>query len=182
MAEIGAPARRKLLIGSHNTETCSSLLAVDCETLEALRQLKYRYLRTLDLKQWDDFAATLTPDVQASYGKRLTFDGRDAVVEYMRTALPGSIITVHQCHHPELTVDGDTATGTWYLEDKVIITEHRLLLTGAAFYADEYRRGPDGWQISRTSYVRSYEAMQSLDDTPSWHLTANRWATEAEHA
>jgi hypothetical protein len=154
---------------------------VDFETSDELRRLKYRYLRTLDLKQWDEFASTLTADVQASYGARLSFDGRDAVVAFMRTSLPPSIITVHQCHHPELSVDGDTATGTWYLEDKVIITEHRMLLTGAAFYEDEYRRGPDGWQISRTGYVRSYEAMQSLDDTPSWRLTANRWAAAAEH-
>jgi SnoaL-like domain len=153
------------------------------DDLEDLRQLKYRYLRTLDLKLWDDFADTLANDIQASYGTRLSFDGRDAVVDFMRTSLPPTIITVHQCHHPELTVDGDTATGTWYLEDKVIITEHRMLLTGAAFYEDEYRRDPDGvWRISRTGYIRSYEAVQSLDDTPSWKLTANRWAVQAESA
>jgi hypothetical protein len=139
--------------------------------------LKYRYLRTLDLKQWDDFAATLTPDVEASYGPDLRFSGRDAVVEFMRTSLGPAIITVHQCHHPELAIDGDHASGTWYLEDKVIITEHRMLLTGAAFYDDAYARDPDGtWRISRTGYVRSYEAVQSLDDIPSWKLTANRWA------
>jgi hypothetical protein len=156
---------------------------VDHDTLEDLRQLKYRYLRTLDLKMWDDFAATLAPDVQASYGPKLRFDGRDAVVDFMRTSLPPTIITVHQCHHPELTVDGDTATGTWYLEDKVIITEHRMLLTGAAFYEDTYTRDADGqWRISRTGYVRSYEAVQSLDDLPSWKLTANRWAQEGEDA
>lgn len=155
---------------------------MELDTLEELRQLKYRYLRCLDLKLWDDFAATLAPDVDASYGDRLQFAGRDAVVEFMRNSLPPTIITVHQCHHPELTVAGDTATGTWYLEDKVIITEHRMLLTGAAFYDDSYTRGPDGrWRISKTSYIRSYEAMQSLDDTPSWKLTANRWAApEAE--
>jgi hypothetical protein len=152
---------------------------VDHDTLEDLRQLKYRYLRTLDLKQWDDFAATLTADVQASYGPKLRFDGRDAVVDFMRTSLPPTIITVHQCHHPELTVDGDTATGTWYLEDKVIITEHRMLLTGAAFYEDAYTRDAGGqWRISRTGYLRSYEAVQSLDDVPSWKLTANRWEGE----
>lgn len=154
---------------------------MDDDTLEALRRLKYRYLRSLDLKQWDEFAETLTPAVQASYGPRLRFDGRDAVVEFMRNSLPPTIITVHQCHHPELTVDGDAATGTWYLEDKVIITEQRMLLTGAAFYDDRYERGSDGaWRISRTGYVRSYEAVQSLDDTPSWRLTANRWAPDGE--
>jgi hypothetical protein len=151
---------------------------VDLVAIEQLRQLKYRYLRTLDLKQWDDFADTLTDDVSASYGERLSFEGREAVVKYMSEALgTGAIITVHQCHHPEITIDGDIASGTWYLEDKVIITEHRLVLTGAAFYEDTYRRCDDGaWRIAKTGYIRSYEAMQSLDDTPSWHLTANRWA------
>jgi hypothetical protein len=150
---------------------------VDLAVLEDLRQLKYRYLRTLDLKRWDDFADTLTPDVKTNYGEQLSFDDRDSVVAFMRNSLGPTIITVHQCHHPELTIDGDTASGTWYLEDKVIVTEHRMLLTGAAFYDDAYRRCDDGrWRISRTGYQRSYEAVQSLDDLPSWKLTANRWA------
>ena len=149
---------------------------MDHDTLEQLRRLKYRYLRSLDLKEWDEFADTLTEDVSADYGERLSFTGRDAVVGYMRQALgTGSIITVHQCHHPEITVTGDVATGRWYLEDKVIITEQRMLLTGAAFYDDGYRRCDDGtWRISRTGYIRSYEAVQTLD--ASWQLTANRWA------
>lgn len=147
--------------------------------LEDIRQLKYRYLRALDLKLWDEFADTLTEDVQTNYGAHLTVDGRDKVVDFMRASLGPAIITVHQVHHPEITVDGDTATGRWYLEDKVIVTEQRMLLTGACFYEDEYRRGADGaWRISKTGYVRSYEAVQSLDDTPSWKLTANRWASE----
>ena len=82
---------------------------MDHDTLDELRRLKYRYLRSLDLKRWDEFADTLTPDVDATYGKRLSFAGRDAVVDYMRSSLPPSIITVHQCHHPELSVAGDTA-------------------------------------------------------------------------
>jgi hypothetical protein len=145
------------------------------DDFEHLRRLKYRYLRTLDLKQWDEFADTLALDVHASYGDRLQFTGRDAVVDFMRTSLPPSIITVHQCHHPELTMAGDTATGTWYLEDKVIVVDQRLMLTGAAFYEDEYVRDADGaWRISRTRYVRSYEATEQLPE--SWQLTANRFA------
>jgi hypothetical protein len=151
---------------------------VDLATIEQLRQLKYRYLRTLDLKLWDDFADTLTADVTADYGANLSFAGREAVVTFMTNSLGPGIITVHHCHHPEISVDADTATGSWYLDDKVIITEHRVLLTGAAFYEDAYRRCDDGaWRISKTGYVRSYEAMQSLDDTPSWQLTANRWGS-----
>jgi hypothetical protein len=149
----------------------------DICTIREIEQLKYRYLRTLDLKLWDEFAATLGDDVTADYGPALSFTGRDQVVAFMRNSLGPAIITVHQCHHPEITLDGpDRARGTWYLQDQVIVTEHRLLLTGAAFYEDEYARDGDGqWRITRTGYVRSYEAVQSLDDLPSWKLTANRW-------
>ena len=41
-----------------------------------------------------------------------------------------------------------SATGTWYLQDTVIITEHRMLLRGAAFYTDRYVRTDGGWQIA----------------------------------
>ena len=154
---------------------------MDHDTLEELRQLKYRYLRCLDLKLWDEFAETLTDDVTTDYGAHLSFSGKQAVVDYMSSALGPEIITVHQVHHPEITVDGDSATGTWYLEDKVIITQYRMLLTGAAFYTDRYRREADGvWRIAHTGYIRSYEATQSLDDTPSWQLIANRWAPTPE--
>jgi hypothetical protein len=54
----------------------------------------------------------------------------------MRENLVPSVITMHHCHHPEITVDGDTATGTWYLEDKVIVPEQRFVLEGAVFYSD----------------------------------------------
>jgi hypothetical protein len=149
---------------------------MDLITLEKLRQLKYRYLRALDLKLWDEFADTLAPDATAKYGERLSFTGRDAIVDYMRTTVGPEIITVHQCHHPELEVDGDRATGRWALDDTVIITEHRAVLRGAAFYEDEYVRDGEVWRIQHTGYERIYEAMFSLADLPSYQLTANRWA------
>ena len=151
---------------------------MDLTTLEELKRLKYRYLRTLDSKQWAEFADTLTEDVTGNYGAKLSFVGREQLVGFMSASLPDSIITVHQCHHPEIEIDGDRATGRWYLEDKVYILEHRLLLTGAAFYEDEYRREGDRWRISKTGYKRTYEAMQSLDDTPTWKLTAGPGVTE----
>ena len=39
---------------------------------------------------------------------------REQVVEFMRNSLGPAIITVHQCHHPEIAVDGDTATAVNY--------------------------------------------------------------------
>lgn len=141
------------------------LLAVD-----EIKQLKYRYLRTLDLKRWDEFAAVFVPEATGDYGEGLSFGSRDELVGFMRDSLGPQMITLHQCHHPEITVDGDSATGVWYLEDRVIMPEHRLVLEGAAFYEDRYVRTSDGWRIEHTGYRRTYEATLSMDDVPSYRL------------
>jgi hypothetical protein len=83
------------------------------------------------------------------------------------------MITVHSAGQPEITVDGGEATGTWSFEDTVIATAHRVMIKGAAFYQDRYQRGEDGrWRIAHAGYVRTYEAMLSLDDLPSFRFTA----------
>ncbi len=144
---------------------------MDLVVIEEIRQLKYRYLRSLDLKRWDEFEATFVPEATGDYGEGLEFTSRAALVAFMRDSLGPRVVTLHQCHHPEIAVDGDDATGTWYLEDKVIMAEHRLILEGAAFYEDRYVRTPDGWRIAHTGYRRTYEATMSMDDLPSYHLT-----------
>lgn len=154
-------------------------------TLEDIRRLKYRYLRCVDLKQWDELADTLTEDAVADYGTHaaggpLTLTSRDEILRYLRDNLGPEIITVHFASHPEIDVDGDHATGSWCFEDTVIATEHRVAIRGAAYYRDEYRREPDGrWRIASTGYERIYETMQSLDDMPSLRFIANRWAPQA---
>jgi hypothetical protein len=158
---------------------------VDLAALEDIRRLKYRYLRALDLKRWDEFSQTLLPQATADYGQDLRFGSRAEIVQFMKDSLTPGIITFHQCHHPEIDIDGDSATGTWYLEDKVIVSEHRLILTGAAFYFDRYVRGADGsWRIGHTSYERTYEMTVSMDDLPSLKVTAGPALThrpETEH-
>jgi hypothetical protein len=153
---------------------------MDLVTLEEIRQVKYRYLRCVDLKLWDEMAEVFTPDATAdygthAYGQPLKITGRDEIISFLRTRLGPDIITVHSAGQPEITVDagGDTASGTWSFEDTVIATEHRIVVKGAAFYQDRYWRGADGrWRIAHTGYVRTYEAMLSLDDLPSFRLIA----------
>jgi hypothetical protein len=135
--------------------------------IDEIQQVKYRYLRALDTKNWDDFAATLTEDVvgryDASIGEEHNFTERDSLVEFMRTSMPANIITEHRVTHPEITVDGDEASATWYLQDRVIVAEYNFMLIGAAFYHDRYRRTADGWKICETGYDRTYDATMSLE-------------------
>ncbi|MBO0866108.1 MAG: nuclear transport factor 2 family protein, partial [Mycobacterium sp.] len=101
----------------------------------------------------------------SSLGEELHFTNRADLVDYMRSALGPGVITEHRVTHPEITVKGDEATGTWYLQDRVIVAEFNFMLIGAAFYHDRYRRTADGWKISATSYDRTYEATMSLAGT-----------------
>jgi SnoaL-like domain len=151
---------------------------MDLVTLEEIRQVKYRYLRCVDQKLWDELADVFTADATVDYGtqvygKPLKISGRDEIIAFFRAKLGADIITVHAAGQPEITVDGASATGIWRFEDTVIATKYRVVIIGAAFYRDRYERGADGeWRIAHTGYVRTYEATLSLDDLPSFRFTA----------
>ena len=128
--------------------------------LEAIRRLKYAYFRTLDLKQFEDLGALLAEDATASYedGKTV-LESRAAIVSWLGAVLgdPG-IVTEHHGHHPEITFTSDTtAEGTWYLQDRVIVTAADIEIDGTAFYADRYRLTAEGWRIAHTGYTRVFE-------------------------
>jgi hypothetical protein len=150
--------------------------------LEDIRQVKYRYLRCVDLKLWDEIAEVFTADATADYGthatrRPLSLHGRDEIVGYLRKSLGPEITTVHRCGQPEIKIENNNATGTWSFEDTVIAMAYRVLIKGAAFYEDTYERGADGqWRISHTGYRRIYETMCSLDDTPSLRFLDTMWA------
>lgn len=160
---------------------------MDLVAIEEIKRLKYRYFRTLDLKLWEEFGDCLTEDVSARYGTQamaepLHYDNRADVVEFMTSNLGPGIITIHVANHPEIDVDGNTATGSWAFEDTVIVPAFKVTIRGGGYYRDTYRRDPDGaWRIASTAYDRIYEAMTSLEDTPSFKLIANRWDPALEH-
>ena len=126
-----------------------------------IKQVKYRYLRALDTKHWDEFADTLTEDVVGDYdgsiGESHHFTDRGSLVEFMRSAMPANIITEHRVTHPEIAVNG-TEQRHLVSAGPRDCTDSNLILIGAAFYHDQYRKTGDGWRISRTGYDRTYDA------------------------
>ena len=157
---------------------------MDLAALEEIRRLKYRYLRCVDLKLWDEIGEVFTDDATVDYGTKalgepIKLAGREEIVKFLRDSLGPGIVTVHFASQPEIDIDGDTATGTWSFKDTVIATQFDVLIEGAAFYEDRYARGADSrWRIAHTGYVRTYEVMMSLKDVPSLKFTANRWAEQ----
>ena len=153
---------------------------VDLHEIEAIKRLKYTYLRCLDLKQWTEMEQCFTADATAAYGDgKYSFAGRDAIMQFLRAALGGShMITSHRVQ-PEIDLtSASTATGIWALDDTVIDTNSNTVIRGAAFYRDEYVKIGGHWKIASTGYQRLFEERLARRDTPSWRLTANRWAAQ----
>jgi hypothetical protein len=141
--------------------------------IEDIRQVKYRYLRCIDLRLWDEIGDTLTESATISYGpsvfgKPSQITGRAEIIAFFRARLGPGTLSTHTAAQPEITIDGDTAVGTWSLRDMVLATGHRILTVSTAFGHDHYERGADAWwRIARTDYLGSHEAILSLDDLPT---------------
>ena len=147
--------------------------------LEEIKRLKYKYLRCLDTKDWHGIAEVFTADATAAYsGGAYTAEGRDAIVDFLvRNMGSETFHSSHRCTHPEIDVSGDTAEGTWALDDTVIDTSLGILIQGAAFYEDTYVRSDGRWLIRTTGYRRSFEYLVPLSDLPNLSLTASWWGT-----
>ena len=53
----------------------------DLVELELIKRVKYRYMRAIDQKRWDDLAEVFTEDAVAEYsGGKYRYEGRDAIV------------------------------------------------------------------------------------------------------
>ena len=135
------------------------------EATESIRRLKYAYFRLLDTKQFAELGELFVEDATTAYesGTRCQ-QGRPAIVEFLTTSLgdPG-IVHLHNGHHPEIDVDGHgRASGTWYLEDKVIIPAFDLVIQGSALYDDTYVLVDGKWRIKHTGYTRIFEEHRTL--------------------
>ncbi len=121
----------------------------------AICNVKARYCRCLDTKDWegytDCFTEDLVLDTSPSGGARV--EGRDAAVAYVRSSISHDTITTHHVHAPEITIDGDTATAIWAMQDRNIWPNGRKLL-GFGHYHEHYRREGGEWRISESQLTR----------------------------
>jgi uncharacterized protein (TIGR02246 family) len=131
----------------------------ELDDIEAIKQLKARYFRTLDRQEWDGFAQVFARDAVLEVPEAgIVRQGRDEIVGSVSTALAGAT-TVHHGHMPEIELTGpDTATGIWAMADYVewpsAETGERVGLQGYGHYEEEYVREDGAWRIAKTHLSR----------------------------
>ena len=134
------------------------------DDLEDIRQLKARYFRLMDTKDWDGLARVFTPDVVID----MTGEGAGtthSVEEYMpflRQAI-GDVVTVHHGHMPEIELtSATTARGVWAMEDKLWWPEGSPVshMHGYGHYHETYERTAEGWRISSMTLTRLHREVR----------------------
>jgi hypothetical protein len=130
------------------------------EDIEAIKRLKYRYWRHLDLKQWDQLAELFARDATVSYGDgKHQFSGVDSIIDFLRRSLgwESGSITLHHGHHPEIELVGDDgAEGTWALYNYMFNERQNRCIRIGAYYHDRYARIGGQWRFRHIGYTHLF--------------------------
>jgi hypothetical protein len=161
------------------TESAETRVAIRrLEDLEAIKRLKYKYLRCVDTKWLNGLAECFTEDATTSYeGGKHSLVGREAIMRFFRSKDFHQIVTMHHVHHPEIEITGaTTARATWALEDYVIDIKANWSLHGGAFYDDEYVQVDGRWKIKHTGFKRIFWERWNRAELKSLQLMENMHA------
>jgi SnoaL-like domain len=146
------------------TDPAHELIAGDDATqlmaIEAIKQLKARYCRHLDTKDWAAWRAIFTHDFVSDTtdaGGKLII-GADEFVAFTRKSIGRpSQATAHQVHAPEIELTSATAArGVWAVQD-VVRFGPGVTLVGYGHYHETYENVAGQWLIRSSKLTRLRE-------------------------
>lgn len=138
------------------------------DDIEQIKQLKARYFRFMDGKDWEAYRTVFTEDVSFDVrgGMEPTkpgvahpdppITGADGAVAFIRNGLQ-HLVSAHQGFMPEIELTGsDTARGIWAMTDVLRVGEGAPFRTvrGYGHYHEEYRRIDGAWKIAKLRLTR----------------------------
>ena len=134
------------------------------DDLESIKQLKARYFRLMDTKDWDGLSRVFTRDVRidmVNEGGAITI-GLDDYLPFLVSQI-GTAITVHHGHMPEIRlVKPDEATGIWAMEDELWWPEGSPVsyVHGYGHYHETYAKHDGEWRIREMTLTRLHREIR----------------------
>lgn len=157
--------------------------------IESIKQLKARYCRHLDAKNWaawrELFADDFVSEIVDTPGRVIV--GADEFVAYTRQTLSKrSQPTVHHVHSPEIALTSETtARGIWALNDVVRLIP-MLTLRGYGHYEEQYEKTDGQWRLTSSRLTRLREdvvtPLLTLDGARRLRAAAARLARRNSNA
>ncbi len=140
--------------------------------IEDIKQLKARYFRCMDTRQWEEMGQTFTRDgvFDCSEGFQHTplggepigvegpvTTGRENIVAWIKDAFVKQT-SLHHGHCHEVTIDSDTkAHGVIAMNDLIRDgSRTKTLLSAAGHYWESYRFEDGAWRIAHTKLTRLF--------------------------
>lgn len=119
-----------------------------------ISDLLVRYATGIDRRDWPLFRTVFTDDCELDYGEIGTWQGVDAVTDFMDTthAMAGS--TLHRLTNQAITLNGDTASARTYVDAVIMFGDNQSGVNAWGFYDDEIVRAADGWRIARRRFTQ----------------------------
>lgn len=149
--------------------------------LESLRMLKARYCRTVDTKEWDEFATLFAsdavigpiengfpPELLAERPPEARVSTSPAVsvelfIVRARTNM-GSVVTTHHVHQSEIRATApDEAEGCWAMDDLLFWPATGRRFRGTGHYRDRFRKVDGVWLFRSVELKRLYTYAERVD-------------------
>lgn len=140
-------------------DSCARLLEI-----EAIKQLKARYFRTVDTFDLEGWLICFTEDCRLKFDGDVarrnaaappyaTLEGRQAVIDFWN-GNANRVESVHHGHMPEIEILSENeARGIWAMEDIVEFTDS--FLHGYGHYHETYRKVDGEWRIATLHLTRT---------------------------
>ena len=126
--------------------------------IEEIKNLKARYLRCVDTKDWLGFKAVFAPDGRLDFADDVAgcvLIGPE-IADGVSRLLAGCD-SIHHGHCPEIEITSDTtATGIWAMEDLLRWGDESSNQTahGYGHYFETYEKASGRWYIKETKLRR----------------------------
>lgn len=126
------------------------------EDIEAIKELKHRYVVRLDAlisnpDAIDEFVDLFVADLEVEYDTYGAFSTKETLTVFLRTVIaPAFSWGFHTVHNPRIVVDGSVASAEWSLTAHAVHEGGTAVVPVYGRYVDHYVRTGDGWKIKKS--------------------------------
>ena len=136
------------------------------EDIEAIKQLKARYLHACDRKDIDGIRACFAEGpVMIDYGAVGKFEDREQLIAvFQEMAANTGVIDAHHGQNPQISISSsDMASGIWDLYFYQVNPDTQSVTQLAGFYRDKYSKVAGQWVIKETLFEVSSSFMANYE-------------------